>query len=89
MYIMVCQELCLFLPFSFGFGFCRNTLVNKEFGVLNCASGVYLIKIIILMSIYHALINALSAHVIHINLNVNGYLVQLVQPVTAFRSNGC
>ena len=34
---------------------------------------VYIIIIIIIMYIYHALINALSAHMIHINLNMIFY----------------
>ena len=34
---------------------------------------LYTNKIIIIMYIYHALINALSAHIIHINLNVIFY----------------
>ena len=34
---------------------------------------MYILFIIIIMYIYHALINALSAHMIHINLNMIFY----------------
>ena len=34
---------------------------------------IIILKIIIIMYIYHALINALSAHMIHINLNMIFY----------------
>ena len=40
--------------------------------VLNCVRHPHII-IIIIMYIYHVLINALSAHMIHINLNVIFY----------------
>ena len=36
-------------------------------------SGICVLIIIIIMYIYHALINALSAHMIHINLNMIFY----------------
>ena len=44
-----------------------NYLVNGELGR-------FAIYIIIIMYIYHALINALSAHMIHINLNMIFYI---------------
>ena len=34
---------------------------------------LYCIVVIIIMYIYHALINALSAHMIHVNLNIIFY----------------
>ena len=43
-----------------------STLVRTKFGAFS-------IIIIIIMYIYHALINALSAHMIHINLKMKFY----------------
>ena len=48
---------------------------NKNAGSAGCGSlkHAQIIIIIIIMYIYHALINALSAHMIHINLNMIFY----------------
>ena len=66
------------LPFSFPFdmnGSCQLVLIQIVLIVCiyrsTSTSGP--IIIIIIMYIYHALINALSAHMIHINLNMIFY----------------
>ena len=41
---------------------------------VDCIIMVYALLIIILMYIYHVLIDALSAHMIHINLNMIFYI---------------
>ena len=48
---------------------------------------LYFIYFIIIMYIYHALINALSAHMIHINLNMIFNTHILKYHDNSFRSN--
>ena len=51
----------------------RYSAAVEIFWTVNHDSEVSELIIIIIMYIYHALINALSAHMIHINLNMKFY----------------
>ena len=70
------QTLCA--DFCTGFTFlrsCNKKIIQKVVftSEVRALTGINMI-IIITMYIYHALINALSAHMIHINLNMIFYM---------------
>ena len=63
----------VFLPNS-QCGLCgRKTTLKKKLSALPSLLASSSLRLIIIMYVYHALINALSAHMIHINLNMIFY----------------
>ena len=70
-----CIIISVYILFATESMCCKNKLLERKVHPqTSCGLGFLRIYIIIIiMNIYHALINALSAHMIHINLNMISY----------------
>ena len=72
-YVCLCGVCVVCVVCVFVFGWCVGGFARTREASLNGAVALLSYITIIIMYFYHALINALSAHMIHINLNMIFY----------------